>query len=328
MQCADYKYMFLKFGHSKIIIISILIFGLTGCTINYTITKGKTTEGESCLGYLDKKGVFGVGYTGIMKQSFFEKGKVSATNVFKFTVDGNAHTAYYNTGEIASTSFFFPDGSVINEVDPMELESMKPLLAELKLQKPHWFKIDGEKLISTSQNDPVLGTFTYTSWEENKYKILTIKCNDYMPSQIVTRYGDIINKKAVDLVRTSYKIRYDNPKIEIPTKEVLNYTWLVNTKEGKYFIGKPITDVAFSFVINFIKFIAPNKRLDDKVFGQYQRYIIDNVNNDPEMNNIVLTQSGSNLNGFITLDGLNYYYCIVFDRNSGNAKLSEGKCSL
>ena len=329
----------------KICLLSVLLFGLTGCSSNFINENNETSKEKSCVSYLDSQGVFGMGYTGYMNQKFYDKGQVSISDDFIYTVDGNTHLAYYQTRDLGSTSFFFKDGSVINEADPLELDSMKSLFAKLKLTKPKWFKIEGSKISSTTENDPVLGNYlsliekhnttsvknniyTYTSWEDKKYKILAVTCIVGKPVKVITRYGEIIDKKAVDTIKTDYLIKYNNPTLEIPTKQVLNYTWLLDTKEGRYFIGKPITEVAFSFVMDFINMVAPNKRLDDKVFSEYKNYIIESINNEPEMNKIVLSQSGENLQGVIPLDGLVYYYCIILDRDTGKGKLLDNKCSF
>lgn len=329
----------------KICFLSVLLFGLTGCSFNINNVNNASAKEKTCVSHLDSQGVFGIGYTGYINQKFFSKGKITIQDDFIYTVDGKAHLAYYQTGDIGSTSFFFKDGAVINEADPQELISMKSLFSKLKLTKPKWFKIEGSKLSSTTENDPVLGNYlslidkhktksfknniyTYTSWEDKKYKILAITCIVDKPARVVTRYGEIIDKKAVDTIKTEYLIKYNNPTLEIPTKQLLNYTWLLDTKEGRYFIGKPITEVAFSFVMDFINMVAPNKKLEEKIFNDYKKYIIESINNEPEMNKIVLSLSGENLQGLIQLDGLEYYYCIILDRNTGKGKLLDNKCSF
>jgi len=335
--------MFFSFKSIKFLTLIFALFSLTACSGGDVIGK-KETSATSCLGNIDKGGVFGVGYTGSINQIFYDKGKVTSTDNFKYIVDGNARLAYYNTGDISSTSLFFPDGAVINEADPIELQSMQELFIKLKLPKPRWFKIEGEKLESTSANDPVLGnymfltkvnkgivkkgdTYTYTNWEDKIYKIMTVKCEQSKPVEVVTRYGEINDRKAVDTIKTSYKINYNNPTLEIPNEAVLNYTWLLDTKEGRYFIGKPITDVAFGFVMDFINMVAPKKRLDAKIWAEYQKYIVETINNEPEMNKIVLSVVGDKLSGQIPLDGLVYYYCITLDRDTGKGVLADNKCT-
>lgn len=315
---------------------------LSGCSSNFD-KMGENSTSESCIGYLDSKGVFGRTYWGEINQQIFNNGVKSSSSKFIYKVDSKSKMAYYDTHEIGSTSLFLNDGSVINKADKEELKSLKPLFTKLGYPEPIWFKIEGELASSSTDNDPVISNYisliakhnsfkvdrekyTYTSWEGNNYKILEINCTSNTPTLIVTRYGEIKKRKAIDIIRTTYNLHYSSISLEAPKKSVLNYSKMLNTREGKIFIGKPITDIAFSFVMKFIKVVSPGKYLSNEVFLKYQNYIIESVNNDPEMNRIVLSLSGNNINGLIPLDGLTYYYCIKLDRSSGEGTIVDGKC--
>jgi len=321
----------------------VTCLALTSCSAVSNEIGTKPTDQSSCLNFLNGSGVFSVGYTGLERTTInSDKGKPSITN-FVYTVDATKQVAFYNTGEIGSTSIFFKDGSVINKADPEEVVNLKPLLKQLKIIEPKWFQIEGQPLTSTVENDPAIANYLklikenkkiskdkdsteYKYWDESSYKSLTVYCSEGRPMRVVTKYGQIENNKSRELIRTDYTIKYNNPTITIPQKDVVNYTKMLGTIEGRIFIGKPITKIAFGFVMDFINLIKPGKRLSDQEFVNYQDYIANTVNNEPEMNAIVLTRKGNNLEGLIPLDGLDYFYCIKLERDSGAGTLIDNKC--
>lgn len=318
----------------------VALLTLSSCS---TVKSSQIAKPESCLDYLNGSGLFSIGYTGVERTTISnEGGKPSITN-FEYSVDATKQVAFYNTGEIGSTSIFFKDGSVINKADPEEVVNLKPLLTQLKIEEPKWFKIEGQPLTSTAENDPAItnylklvkennkvsrvkDTIEYKYWDESNYKTMRVSCSEGRPVKVVTKYGQIVNNKLKELIRTDYTIKYNNPSVVVPQDAVVNYTKMLNTREGKIFIGKPITEIAFSFVMNFIKLVKPGTRLVDQEFINYQEYLANSVNNEPEMNAIVLTRNGNNLDGVIPLDGIDYYYCIKLDRNTGEGTLLDSKC--
>ena len=98
------------------------------------------------------------------------KGVKSSADNFTYTVDEKNKVAYYDTKELASTSLFLSNGSVINKVGAEEIKTLQPLFKKLNMQNPKWFLIEGEQTKSSLLNDPVISNYLKLIKEHKTFK--------------------------------------------------------------------------------------------------------------------------------------------------------------
>ena len=295
---------------------------------------------------------YGTSYQETMVQDNYTGGKITYSSISKFILDSkNKLSEYIQDANTQSPTITYTreNGELYTFITPEDITNFGKLFTILKYKNVEGYKI-GEKPSLGYESDPGFGSVISAFKRAKSENIFTSKdVKTYLASEDnssgKTYYKAVlINNKFTELdvvietpankikgftgIKSKYLISYEQTNLTLPHKNYIDYNAMVNTYQGRFYIGDPISKVAMDIPMNYLATgLAGAKFKTTELFKSAIKNTVNAIDGqaadfDPHF---TINKEGD-LEGKLYLDKIYFYYCYHFNYPSGKMTTTHGPC--